>query len=287
MKLSKDTKILIVGLGVIGGGYAAALTEAGYKVSCITKDLSDIQYAYEHGMIHYGTTEIDAELIGEAELIIFALYPTVFIDWVSKYQHLFAKGCIITDVTGVKSSVVYEVQGMLRDDVEFISAHPMAGRERSGVEYSDPRVFRGANYIVTPTEKNTREAVELCCELGRQLGFAKISELSPEEHDKMIAHLSQLTHCIAVVLMNCNTSEGLEKYTGDSFRDLTRIAKINDRMWSELFMMNKDALLAEMDSFIEEFIGFRAMIEKGDESAMREKMRLSSERRTLFDKPNK
>lgn len=285
MKLNKDTKILIVGLGVIGGGYAAALTDGGYKVKCITKELSDIQYAYEHGIIDYGTTEVDPALIAEAELIVFALYPTTFIDWIKKYQQLFTSGTIITDVTGVKSSVVYEVQGILRDDVEFISAHPMAGRERSGVEYSDPKVFRGANYIVTPTEKNSEEAIELCCELGRQLGFAKISRLSPEEHDKMIAFLSQLTHCIAVVLMNANTSEGLEKYTGDSFRDLTRIAKINDRMWSELFMMNKNALLCEMDSFIDEFTKFRSMIENGDVDAMRERMRASSERRTLFDKP--
>lgn len=285
MKLTKDTKILIVGLGVIGGSYAEALTNAGYKVSCITKELSDIQYAYEHGIIDYGTTEVDADLIAKSELIIFALYPTIFIDWVRKYQHLFTSGTIITDVTGIKSSVVYDVQDMLREDVEFISAHPMAGRERSGVEYSDAKVFRGANYIVTPTEKNTREAIELCCELGRQLGFAKISELSPKEHDKMIAFLSQLTHCIAVVLMNANTSEGLEKYTGDSFRDLTRIAKINDRMWSELFIMNKSALLAEMDAFIDEFIIFRSMIENDDMTAMREKMRASTERRTLFDKP--
>ena len=285
MKLNKDTKILIIGLGVIGGGYAAALTDAGYKVSCITKDLSDIQYAYEHNMIHYGTTEIDEELIGTSELVIFALYPTTFIDWIEKYQHLLAPGCIITDVTGVKSSVVYKVQNMLRCDVEFISAHPMAGRERSGVEYSDPKVFRGANYIVTPTERNTKDAVELCCELGRQLGFAKISELSPQEHDKMIAFLSQLTHCIAVVLMNANTSEGLEKYTGDSFRDLTRIAKINDRMWSELFLMNKDALLHEMDSFIDEFEKFREMLANGDAEGMREKMRQSTAKRSLFDKP--
>ena len=101
----------------------------------------------------------------------------------------------------------------------------------------------------------------------------------------MIAFLSQLTHCIAVVLMNCNTKEGLEKYTGDSFRDLTRIAKINDRMWSELFLMNKDALLREMDAFIAEFASLREMLAEGDGEAMREKMRISTARRSLFDKP--
>ena len=285
MKLSKDKSILIVGLGVIGGGYATALSEKGYKVRCITKNQSDVDYALERGMIEYGTTEVDAELVGSADIVIFALYPTVFIEWVKEHQHLFKSGALITDVTGVKLSIVDEIQGILREDVEFISAHPMAGRERSGVEYSDPAVFKGANYIITPTEKNTDEAIATCRAIGEELGFARISILSPREHDEMIAFLSQLTHCIAVTLMTSNTREGLEKYTGDSFRDLTRIAKINDAMWSELFLMNKEALLSQMDSFIDEFTRLRTMIYSGDREGMREMMRRSTSRRSLFDKP--
>ena len=287
MKLNKnrETTILIIGLGVIGGGYAAALSEKGYTVKCITKEQSDVNYAMERGMIAYGTTEVEPELIREADLIVFALYPTVFIEWVERYRELFREGTLITDVSGVKSSVVRKVQDMLPAGVEFISAHPMAGRERSGVEFSDPAVFKGANYIVTPTEKNSLEAIEVCKELGRELGFARISELTVEEHDEMIAFLSQLTHCIAVTLMNCNETPEREKYTGDSFRDLTRIAKINDRMWAELFLMNKDSLLPEMDAFIKEFIEFRNMIENSDSDRMREKMRASTARRALFDKP--
>ena len=287
MKLNKDTNILIVGLGVIGGGYASALTDNGYKVKCITKEQADIDYAIERGMIAHGTTEVDPSIVGEADLVIFALYPTVFIDWVEKYQGYFKSGALITDVTGVKSSVVGRVQAMLREDVEFISAHPMAGRERSGVQFSDPAVFKGANYIITPTERNTAEAIEICKELGEILGFARISILTTDEHDEMIAFLSQLTHCIAVTLMTCNESEGLEKYTGDSFRDLTRIAKINDAMWSELFLMNKDALLEQMDAFIGEFERLKGMLISGDRDGMREMMRRSTERRSLFDKPTK
>lgn len=285
MKLTKETKILIVGLGVIGGSYAAALTSAGYDVCCITKKTEDIEYALKRKMIRYGTIELDKKLISESDLIIFALYPTVFIDWIKKNQSLFSPGTLITDVTGVKSSVVKEVQDILRSDVEFIAAHPMAGRESSGVEYSDPSVFEGANYIVTPTKENTPEAIEVCKSLGEALGFSRISELSVENHDEMIAFLSQLTHCIAVSLMNCNETPELEKYTGDSFRDLTRIAKINDRMWSELFLMNKDALLTQMDSFIKEFTDFRNLIEQDKAEKLREKMRISTERRALFDKP--
>ena len=287
MTLNKDTKILIIGLGVIGGSYAKALTDKGYEIKCITKEKADVRYAMERGMISYGTTEVEPELVRDAELIIFALYPKTFIEWIEKYQHLISPGTIITDVTGVKSEVVYKVQEILRSDVEYIAAHPMAGRERSGVEYADPSVFNGANYIVTPTEKNSLEAIKLCKSLGEELGFLRISELSPEAHDEMIAFLSQLTHIIAVTLMNCNDSDGLEKYTGDSFRDLTRIAKINDRMWSELFLMNKDALLCEMDRFIEEFSEFRSYLANEDGKRMREKMRSSSARRALFDKPAK
>ena len=285
MKLNKKTKILIVGLGVIGGGYATALTKAGFKVSCITKEQKDIDYAIEHGMISYGTTQVDKELIGNTELIIFALYPTVFIEWVKKYKDLFTKGCIITDVSGVKTAVVDAVQSILPDGVEFISAHPMAGRESSGVEFSSADVFRGANFIITPTDKNTDGAIELCYDLAQVLGFSKISTLTAEAHDKMIAFLSQLTHCIAVTLMNANHSEGLEKYTGDSFRDLTRIAKINDRMWSELFMLNREALLEEMDAFEAEFLKFRKMLADSDTDGMREAMRSATKRRSLFDKP--
>ena len=287
MKLNKDTKILIIGLGVIGGSYAKALSDKGYKVKCITKEIADIRYGMEKGMICYGTAEVEPEIVSEAELIIFAIYPKTFIEWIEKYQHLISPGTVITDVTGVKSEVVYKIQEILRDDVEYIPAHPMAGRERSGVEYADPAVFQGANYIVTPTEKNSLEAIKMCKSLGEELGFLRISELSPESHDEMIAFLSQLTHIIAVTLMNCNDADGLEKYTGDSFRDLTRIAKINDRMWSELFLMNKDALLIEMDRFIEEFKEFRGYLAAGDGKRMREKMRSSTARRSLFDKPAK
>lgn len=284
MTLNKDTRILIIGLGVIGGSYAKALTDKGYKISCITKNESDIKYALDHKMISYGTTALDEELIANSELIIFALYPTTFVKWIEENSSLIKEGTLITDVTGVKGTVVRTVQDMLPEGIEFISAHPMAGREQSGVEFSDPKVFIGANYIVTPTEKNTREAIDLCCELGKELGFSRISELSIEEHDKMIAFLSQLTHCIAVSLMTSNEEEGLEKYTGDSFRDLTRIAKINEKMWSELFLMNKEPLLSEMDRFIKEFTLFRDMIANDERDNLQEKMKRATARRALFDK---
>ena len=120
--------------------------------------------------------------------------------------------------------------------------------------------------------------------LGRLLGCGRISVLSPEEHDEMIAFVSQLTHCIAVSLMTCSDNTHLADYTGDSFRDLTRIARINDGMWSELFLMNREPLLRQMDTFLAELKGFRDLLAAGDREGMRAKMRLSTERRAAFDK---
>ncbi len=275
--------ILIVGLGLMGGSYARALSRLGYHVTAIDTRRESIEYALANGLIREGSDSVSPELAERADAVIFGLYPKRLIEWLKNGQHLFRPGTMITDVTGVKSAVVYDIQGMLRDDLEFIAAHPMAGREVYGVENSDDGIFRGANYIVTPTERNTPEAVEWCADLGRILGFRKISVLSPEEHDRMIAFVSQLTHCIAVSLMTSSDDRHLVDYTGDSFRDLTRIARINDGMWSELFLMNREPLLEQMDLFLKEFTELREMIASEDREGMRKKMRLSSERRAWFD----
>ena len=284
MIVDVSMKILIVGLGLLGGSYAKALKRFGFHISAITKEQNSIDFALRENLIDEGTTELDERMVGEADLVIFALYPHVFVEWIDQNQRLLKSGALITDVTGVKGSIVSKVQSMLRPDVEYIAAHPMAGREVSGVENSTGKMFAGANYIVTPTEKNTPEAIQTCIELGRLLGFSNVATLSPEEHDEMIGFLSQLTHCIAITLMTCNDKEDMEKYTGDSFRDLTRIARINDLMWSELFVANKTALLKQMDLFLDRFVELKGMLETEDIDGMRAMMRRATERRALFDK---
>jgi len=287
MKLDNTKKIGIVGLGLIGGSYAIALRDKGYEVGAIARRQETIDYALNNGIIDHGRISVDKEYVSQFDIIVFALYPKIFIEWIEKYQDYIKPGAIITDVTGVKGSIVYKIQEILRDDVEFIAAHPMAGRETSGVEYATKEIFKQANYIVTPTKKNTEEAIELCEELGRELGFATIARLSPEKHDEMIGFLSQLTHCIAVSLMTCRDTTSLTAYTGDSFRDLTRIAKINDEMWSELFLLNKDMLLSQMDIFMDSFMKLRECIADDKKEEMREIMRTSTEHRKLFDKLKK
>ena len=284
MEWISKSNILIVGLGLIGGSYAKALKRLGYHISAIDKNEESINYALNEGIIDEGSTDVSSGIVSNADAVIFGLYPGVFKNWIKENQHFFKSGALLTDVTGVKSCVVYDIQNMLRSDVEFIAAHPMVGREVYGVQNSDDGIFRNANYIVTPTEKNTEDAIEWCKTLGRILGFARVSVLSPEEHDDVIGFVSQLTHVIAVALMTCNDNTDLAKYTGDSFRDLTRIARINEKMWSELFLANKDVLLKQMDNFMAEFNMIRNLLSDGNKEGLCDKMRLSTHRRSYFDK---
>ncbi len=284
--ISKDKIFLIVGLGLMGGSYARGLTKAGYTVYALSDKQTAVDYALKEGIIAKGSADIDEELINSADIIVFALYPHVFVEWIKCNQQLIKPGTLITDVTGVKKCIVDKICEILRDDIEFIPAHPMAGREVYGVENSDEKIFYNANYIVVPTPENTEYAIDTCREIGKILGFARISELSPKDHDDMIAFLSQLAHCIAVCLMTCNESENLEKYTGDSFRDLTRIANINEYMWTELFLENKESLLKMMQLFSEDFVKLMEKIKNDDAEGIREMMRKSTERRKLFNKNN-
>lgn len=282
--INKNTKFLIIGMGLLGGSYARGLTEKGYYVEAITHSEKTAQYALDHEFVKKASNKVDEEMIRSADIIIFALYPTTFIDWIEEYGKLLKPGTLITDVTGVKGCVVEKIQDMLPPLVEFISAHPMAGKEVYGIENSDERIFYGANYIVVPTCRNTESGIEACKRIGEILGFGKISELSPEAHDEMIGFVSQLTHCIAVVLMTCYENERLEKYTGDSFRDLTRIANINENMWSELFLMNKEPLLRQMELFMGQFQKMHDCLKDGDREGLKDMMRMSTERRKKFDK---
>ena len=266
--LDKTKRYLVVGLGLLGGKYALELTRAGFHVDGINRSEGHLQYALEHGYIAGGKTHDFEDLVRQADHIIFGLYPTVLLEWVKQYGHLVRPGTLITDVSGVKRGVVEPVQQMLPEGVEFIASHPMAGRETSGVAHSAEVNFAPANFIITPTEKNTPEAIEWCRTLARTLGFARISVLSPAEHDHMIGYVSQLCHAIAVSLMCASDNTELAKYTGDSFRDLTRIARINDKMWAELFLWNKDNLISEIDMFSDALATMRQKLVDDDREGL-------------------
>lgn len=276
-------RILIVGLGLIGGSYALGLTKAGYEVYGIDKNEDTISYAIENGFILDGTIRNNKDFINSFEYIILALYPKTLLEWIKENSSFIKDGTIISDVTGIKSRIVYEAQKALGKNIEFIAAHPMAGKEKIGLKYADNNIFNGANFIITPTENNTEKGLSFAKEIGKDLKFKNITVLTPEKHDEMIAFLSQLPHCLAIALMTAKDDETLNKLTGDSFKDLTRIAKINDEMWTELFLMNKETLLKEMYLFQNEFGKLKNAIENDDVEKIKSLMRLSTKRRTHFD----
>lgn len=281
--INKNRKILIVGLGLIGGSYAEGLTKVGFEVGAIDINKESINYALNKGIIKHGDFNVKEEYISQFDMIIFSLYPKDLIEWIKNYQKYIKKGAIITDVTGVKTPVDKEIRKIIRKDLEYVLAHPMAGREVYGVKNADSNIFKGANYIVIPNELASLDALSAVEDIGRLLGFKNVVRLSNEEHDEMIGFLSQLTHCIAVSLMTCKESKHLVEYTGDSFRDLTRIARINENMWSELFLLNKDELLKQMDLFLNQFLKLRETIVNEDIESMKEIMRISTLRRSYFD----
>ncbi len=281
--MKTNQSILIVGLGLIGGSYALALKKHGFTLLAMDISQESLDYALSHQIIDKGSKD-DIQLIKEADIIISALYPMAMIEWIKENQKHFKSNIYITDVSGVKQNVVDVIQSFLRDDLEFISAHPMAGKEVNGVQNSDETIFLKANYIVTPTAKNSQAGIEFAKELGRLIGFARIVELSIKEHDKMIGFVSQLTHVIAVTLMNTSDNTHLKEYTGDSFRDLTRIAKINENLWSELFLLNKDFLIQEIEEFEAELDHFKQTLIDDDSEEMKRLFIQSSQRRKEFDK---
>lgn len=281
MQLPKQ--ILIVGLGLLGGSYAEALTAKGYEVSAIAHRQSSIDYATKKGLIKSGTTEVDKDFVSQFDLVVFALYPHILVEWLEQYHTYLKNGAILTDVTGVKRAIIPSVKEIIKDDpVEFVFAHPMAGREVYGVENATSEIFKKANFIVTPTPDNKEDSVQMIELLGSEIGSHHVARLTPEMHDEMIGYVSQLTHVIAVSLMTAKDCDSLYEYTGNSFRDLTRIADINENMWSELFMDNKDELLAQIDLFMGEMAKMREALDKGDVETMKEMMKLSSERRKKF-----
>ncbi len=280
--IDRNSKIGIVGLGLLGGSYAQGLSQAGYNVKGIDIDPDTTILAREKGWIAEGGE--DPSLISDCDIVISALYPRAFVRWVKENQNHFKSGAILSDVTGVKEAIISQINEVLRHDVEFIACHPMAGRESRGISYADSAQFQNANFIIVPTEDNTPEAIETARDISSILKFGRVSVLDAERHDQIIGFVSQLCHVIAISLMNISDDPQLVDYTGDSFRDLTRIANINEDLWPELFIANKENLSNEIDALSAQLNQLKHYIEEEDVEAMRELMIRVSERRKKFDR---
>ena len=264
-------RILIVGLGVIGGGYAMALKKAGYtEVYGIDKNIDTLKKAEKLGIIKKGYID-EGEIIQDADIIVLAVYPNLVKDFIVRNISKFKDNAVITDVTGIKQLFIDDVISILPNNIDFVFAHPMAGREKKGIDYATNEVFKDANFIITVTEKNKDENIRLIEELAYKMGFKNIKRVSPKVHDEIIAFTSQLPHALAVALINSDI-EGRDtgKFIGDSYRDLTRIANINESLWSQLLLGNKENLLKAIYNFQEELYKIKYYIENENKEKLEE-----------------
>lgn len=272
--------ITIIGLGIIGGSYAKGLTKAGHTVYGVDKNLETIEYAKKEGYIIDGAT--DAKIfISKADLVVIGLYPNDVIPFIENNLSSFKPGQVVTDVCGVKECICSKATSLLKDSY-FIGSHPMAGREKVGIKYADEKIFLGTNFLMCPIEETNAIAIDVVKQMALDLGFGHIHKISPKFHDEMIAYTSQLTHAIAVSLVNSSASDEVVKFIGDSYRDLTRIAMINEMLWSELFIENKEALIGQIDSFISELELIKSAVTSENLDLLKEKFISSKKKREVM-----
>ena len=275
-------KIGIVGLGLIGGSLAKA----------IKKNTQDIVYGYD---ISRSTSAsaiaeeavdglIEPEQLNKCELVIVALHPQQTIDFILDNKANFAKGSIVIDCCGVKRSIVEAVEQPLEEaGVRFLGCHPMAGREFSGFAYSLDNLFDKASFIMTPTDNTKMSAVKEISAFAYRTGFARCVVSSPEEHDEIIAFTSQLAHVVSSAYIKSPSLDKQAGFSAGSFKDLTRVAKLNADMWTVLFDMNRTPLVAELDHIIAALTDYRDCIADRDTERLH---RLLEEGTALKEKAN-
>jgi len=276
---------VIVGLGVIGGSFAMALKQAGYrKVYGIDTDPSTLQKAEDAGLVQKGFLSGEA-VLPDADLIMLSIYPRQVKAFVEQNKPFFKEGAVLTDATGIKGMLMQELSDTIPPSVDFVFGHPMAGREKKGIDFATDRVFQGANYIITPIEKNKPENLDLVEKLAYEMGFGRVRRISPAFHDEIIGFTSQLPHAMAVALINSDI-EGRDtgSFIGDSYRDLTRIANINGELWSELFLGNKNNLLKALNNFEIELDMIKKAIHEDDKDALIAFFEKSSKRREKLNR---
>lgn len=273
-------KIVVVGLGVIGGSFTMALKEAGYDdVYGIDINEETLVKAKDLGLIKQGFTSGE-EIVKSADLIIMSLYPRLVKKFITDNKDNFKDGAVITDATGIKKMFVEHIMNILPNNIDFVFGHPMAGREKKGIDFASSQVFKGANYILTPIDRNKDENLNLIENLAYEIGFKRVRRITPEYHDEMIGFTSQLPHALAVALVNSDV-EGRDtgSFIGDSYRDLTRIANINEDLWSELFLGNKENLLMSIQSFEDQLDKIKYAIKDNDIDSLKELFIKSTKRR--------
>lgn len=258
--------VSIVGMGLIGASYARSLREEAHHITGIDINQETLEFALKEGYVDAISTN-PKELLANSEVVFVCLYPEQAVNFIKEHKEYFQKGAIVSDVAGVKDYMMKELPYQEYPNIELVFAHPIAGRESKGIHFSSDTVFKGANFIITPHEGNTECGIGVIEIFAQQMGFKNISRMTAKEHDSIIAYTSQLVHVLALALMNSDDDEyDTNKYIGDSYKGLTRIMNVNEPLWAELFLQNREALLKRIEGFETVLTKFKASMESNDET---------------------
>ena len=260
--------ISVVGLGLIGGSLARTIKlhtdhrVYGADLNAATMDQAALLGAID-GMA-------DDAVIARSDLILVALYPGAIVDWITSHAHLFKPGCLVIDCGGVKQVICKAIEPLVKDAAwRFIGGHPMAGREFSGFKYTRDDLFDHASMILTPYADADPALLQQARNFFLDIGFRRVQFTTPETHDEMIAYTSQLAHIVSSAYVKCPLADKHRGFSAGSFADMTRVARLNEDMWTELFFDNRDALLPEVEGLVERLTAYRDALRNEDHEAMK------------------
>lgn len=273
-------RFCIVGLGLIGGSFAKALRkEKAGAIYAVDVNEAALKEALKDGVIDEGDRD-GRRFLSETDILIICLDGDVEMRWIAGHADDFPRGLLLTDVAGIKRDMPERIQALLPEGVEFLAGHPMAGREGAGYAMADASIFKGANYLLVPTEKNSDSAVERVTQLAKKLGCAAVTAMDSRRHDALISYVSHLPHALATALINSDSfQDDVKRAAAGSFRDATRVADINDASWAKLFMENRDNLLREIHRFQSSLSRLSCALERGDEAVVRTFLKEAGERK--------
>lgn len=241
--------IAVIGLGIIGGSFCKAIKKyTDHYVIGINRTPETAQKALNVGAID----EIGSpEALSKADLVILTMYPQADIDYIRKNGCYIKKGAVVTDASGIKSAICPQLKELAQKyEFVFVGSHPMAGKEKNGFDVSDSELYKGASFIITPCGAE-QKYVDMLSDFAKSIGFEMIKITTPEEHDRMIAFTSQLPHVLACAYVLSPCCPNHKGFSAGSYRDVSRVANINSRLWSELFLENKEPLVKELDILVE------------------------------------
>lgn len=273
--------IAVIGLGLIGGSIAKSLKKRTPH-TVLGMDANE-QVMYKAKLLDAIDGELNDERLSICDMVIVATWPVAAVDYICQHVTAFKPGAVIMDVCGVKREVCEPIWA-LDGDFIFVGGHPMAGIEYSGFDHATATLFDNASMILTPPRGTDIQTLEMLKHFWRELGFGRVVMTTPENHDRVIAYTSQLAHVVSSAYIRSPFALEHHGFSAGSFRDMTRVARLDENMWTELFELNRDPLLQELDCLIDHLCEYRDALRAGDHEGLKSLLKEGRERKQLADK---